>query len=140
MHPSQACCSLEPIFRLFASAHSMKNLPNRFGSAFSRIFAPVRRWCYWVYTIQNREGRQLLEEATQMREILPLLMKQRNGYRWTNDDRTRIRAQLRRMKSLSPYLIPLLMPGGFLMLPVFSWWMDRRRKLRKTKVQKAPAE
>jgi hypothetical protein len=111
----------------------------RIGATFGRWFAPIRRWYYWMYTIHHRESRQLLQEATQMRELMPLLMKQRNGYRWTKEDRAQIRSQLLRLKGLSPYLIPLLLPGGFLMLPVLSWWMDRRRQQRKaeTEAQKA---
>lgn len=120
----------------------MTTLFRRIGSAIGDAFAPVRRWFYWMYTIQNRERKQLLEEATQMRELMPLLMKQRNGYRWTKDDRTRIRAQLRRLSRMSPYLIPLLMPGGFLVLPILSWWMDRRRLKRaaEAKVERSPVE
>lgn len=78
----------------------------------------------------TRERKQLLEEATQMRDLMPLLMKQRNGYRWTPEDRKQIRAYLRRLSKLSPYLVPLLLPGGFLTLPVLAWWMDRRRLKR----------
>jgi len=120
----------------------MQNLFRRVGSTFSHWFAPVRRWFYWMYTIQNRERKQLLEEATQMRDLMPLLMKQRNGYRWTKDDRARIRSQLRRLSRMSPYLIPLLMPGGFLILPVLSWWMDRRRLKRAAdeKAARSPVE
>jgi hypothetical protein len=120
----------------------MTTLFRRIGSAINGAFAPVRRWFYWMYTIQNRERKQLLEEATQMRELMPLLMKQRNGYRWTKDDRARIRDQLRRLSRMSPYLVPLLMPGGFLILPVLSWWMDRRRLKRaaEAKGQRSPVE
>ena len=68
-----------------------------------------------------------------MRGLMPLLMKQRNGYRWTEADRLEIRAQLRRLLSLSPYLIVFLLPGGLLMLPVLAWWLDRRRQQRITR-------
>ena len=87
----------------------------------------------------TRERRQLLEEATQMRDLMPLLMKQRNGYRWTADDRKQIRTYLRRLSKLSPYLVPLLLPGGFLTLPVLAWWMDRRRLKRASDLKKAKA-
>ncbi|MDO9371834.1 MAG: hypothetical protein Q7U07_04495 [Gammaproteobacteria bacterium] len=70
----------------------------------------------------------------QTRGLLPLLMKQRNGYRWTAADRLEIRAQLRRLLALSPYLIVFLLPGGLLMLPVLAWWLDRRRQRRITNV------
>src|SRR3990172_2955473 len=30
-------------------------------------------------------------------------------------------------------LMPLLMPGGILVLPLLAWWLDRRRQNRKDK-------
>ncbi len=110
------------------------------GSLFNRLIAPPRRGFYWFYTVMTRERKQLLEEATQMRDLMPLLMKQRNGYRWTAEDRKQIRAYLRRLSKLSPYLVPLLLPGGFLTLPVLAWWMDRRRLKRASDLKKAKAE
>ena len=120
----------------------MPKVFRQLGSVFSRWFAPARRWFYWMYTVQNRERKQLLEEATQMRELMPLLMKQRNGHRWTRDERARIRAQLRRLSRMSPYLVPLLMPGGFLILPIVAWWMDRRRLKRtaEAEAERSPLE
>lgn len=109
---------------------------SRLHALFLNIYAPIRRWFYWMYTLQTRERRQLLEEVTQMRELMPLLMKQRNGYRWSKEERARIRAHLRKASNLSPYLIPLLLPGGFLLLPLFAWWMDRRRQQRKNAAPK----
>lgn len=84
--------------------------------------------------VQNRERIRLVAEMAQTRGLLPLLMKQRNGYRWTAADRLEIRAQLRRLLALSPYLIVFLLPGGLLMLPVLAWWLDRRRQRRITNV------
>lgn len=98
--------------------------------AVSQLFAPVRRWIYWIITVQNRERKQLLEEVTQMREFMPLLMKHRNGYHWTKEERKEIRRQLKRIGGLSPYLVPVLLPGGFLLLPLLAWWLDRRRQKR----------
>lgn len=112
----------------------------RVASSFDRMTAPLRRWFYWFYTVMTREKNQLLEEATQMRDLMPLIMKQRNGYKWTAEDRKQIRTKLRRLSKLSPYLIPLLLPGGFLMLPVLSWWMDRRRQKRASELQESEAE
>ncbi len=31
---------------------------------------------------------------------------------------------------LSPYLIALLLPGSVLLLPIYAWWLDRRRLKR----------
>ncbi|MDW8468141.1 MAG: hypothetical protein RML56_03090 [Burkholderiales bacterium] len=78
----------------------------------------------------ERERRFLIAEVTQIAGLMPLLMKRRNGGRWTREDRAQIVAHLRRMTQLSPYLVVLVMPGGFALLPVLAWWLDRRRRPR----------
>lgn len=65
-----------------------------------------------------------------MSGLMPLLMKQRNGYRWTREDKREIKAQLRNLALISPYLTLAVMPGGFFVLPVLAWWLDRRRQKR----------
>ena len=61
---------------------------------------------------------------------MPLLMKRRNGDRWTVAERQDLYGQLRALSHLSPYLVVLALPGSFLMLPALAWWLDRRRGLR----------
>ncbi|MGH8703050.1 MAG: hypothetical protein ACREVR_17990 [Burkholderiales bacterium] len=39
-------------------------------------------------------------------------------------------AHLRRLSSISRYLVVLAMPGGVLVLPALAWWLDRRRNRR----------
>lgn len=80
-----------------------------------------------VFAMQNRERIRLWDEMNQMRGLIPLLMKQRNGYRWTDLDRKRIKVQLRKLVDLSPYLVLFVAPGGFLVLPILVWWLDRRQ-------------
>jgi hypothetical protein len=75
-----------------------------------------------------------------MRGLLPLLMKQRNGYRWSAADRRAIREHLQALGSLSPYLILFLAPGGIFALPVLAWWLDRRRLKRAADRQNFPVE
>lgn len=53
----------------------------------------------------------------------------------TGDGRTapanaRLHAGLRRAAQLSPYLLILLVPGSIVLLPVYAWWLSRRRKRR----------
>jgi hypothetical protein len=38
-----------------------------------------------------------------------------------------LKAHLRRLSSISRYLVVLAMPGGVLLLPALAWWLDRRR-------------
>jgi len=74
---------------------------------------------------QDVQRRHLHEEIDNAKELFPLLMKQRNGGKWTPEERKLLKHSL---AGLSPYLVFLLMPGGFLLLPVVAWWMDHRRK------------
>ena len=74
-----------------------------------------------------RERRFLTDEIVQVRGLMPLLMKPRNGQRWTREDKQELRAHLRRLSSISRYLVVLALPGGILLLPALSWWLDRRR-------------
>ena len=61
---------------------------------------------------------------------MPLLMKQRNGNRWTADERRELKDHLNTLSQISPYLVALAVPGSMLMLPVLAWWLDRRRGKR----------
>lgn len=84
-----------------------------------------------VRALTDRERRHLLEECMKVKGLLPLLMKQRNKQRWTAEDRAELRVHVRRISSLSPYLVVLVMPGGFFVLPALAWWLDRRRIRRR---------
>ena len=74
-----------------------------------------------------RERRFLTDEIVQVRGVMPLLMKPRNGQRWTPEDKLELRTHLQRLSSISRYLVVLAMPGGVLLLPALAWWLDRRR-------------
>ncbi len=87
-------------------------------------------WWRQIVSSQRREARRILAELMATRGIMPLLMKARNGERWTLDDKEALLAHLRRMAHLSPYLVALLLPGSVLLLPVYAWWLDRRRLKR----------
>ena len=79
-----------------------------------------------------RERQHLTAEILHARGLMPLLMKSRNGQRWTPEEKQQIAGYLRRLSSLSPYLVVLAMPGGMLMLPALAWWLDRRRNERRS--------
>ena len=72
-------------------------------------------------------------ELSQVRGLIPILMKRRNGGQWSAEERAMLQRDLRALLNLSPYLIPLIMPGGVLMLPLLAWWLDHRRNGRKNK-------
>ena len=74
-----------------------------------------------------REQKHLIGEIVKVRGLMPLLMKQRNDQRWTREEKQELAAHLRRLSTISPYLVVLALPGSALMLPALAWWLDRRR-------------
>ena len=80
--------------------------------------------------MQETHRSLIRSELSQARGVIPLLMKHRNGEQWSKEERATLLRDLRALSNLSPYLIPLLLPGGVLMLPLLAWWMDHRRKRR----------
>ena len=99
-------------------------MPRRFGSRIGQNCIAVYRT---ARDLTEREKNHLLREVLQIRGLMPLLMKQRNRGKWTAEDRGELRVHLRRLSSLSPYLVVVVLPGSFLMLPALAWWLDRRR-------------
>jgi hypothetical protein len=89
----------------------------------------------WFNELQHKERARLLGELSQTRGFMQLLMKQRNGYHWTPEDRQAIRAQLRIIWGVSPYVVLLLAPGGMVALPLLAWWLDRRNGQRTAAVR-----
>ena len=88
-----------------------------------KALEPVRR----AFELAERERKFLLSELSQVRGLMPILMRRRNKQQWTPEELAEIRAHLKRISELSPYLVILVMPGGFAALPVLAWWLDRRR-------------
>ena len=84
-----------------------------------------------VVGAQRRERDRLLAEVVSVKTLMPLLMKQRNGERWTRQDRAALREQLRALGHLSPYLLIMVLPGSFALVPILAWWLDRRRGRRE---------
>ncbi len=82
--------------------------------------------------LTGREKRRLLSEISAVSGLMPLLMKPRNNQKWSRDDKAQLTLHLKRISALSPYLVLLLMPGGFLVLPALAWWLDRRRLRERT--------
>ncbi len=88
---------------------------------------------FWrqIFAAQRRETRRVLSELMITREMMPLLMKARNGGQWSASEKELLLSQLRRLARLSPYLVVLLLPGSVLLLPAYAWWLDRRRLKRQ---------
>jgi hypothetical protein len=91
-----------------------------------RLPSPVRR----AFELAERERKFILSELVQVKGLMPVLMKRRNKQQWSPEDIAEIRSHLQRLSKLSPYLVIIVMPGGFAMLPILAWWLDRRRNRR----------
>ena len=91
-----------------------------------RLPSPIQR----AFELAERERKFILSELVQVKGLMPVLMKRRNKQQWTPEDIAEIRAHLQRLSKLSPYLVILVMPGGFAVLPILAWWLDRRRNRR----------
>ena len=100
----------------------------------------TRRSIRVLWELQNRERERLRAEMADVRGLMHLLMKQRNGHQWTDGDRRKLRAHLRKLASLSPYMVLFVSPGGFLALPVLAWWLDRRRQKRAAQERQPATE
>ncbi|MGH8701765.1 MAG: hypothetical protein ACREVR_11410 [Burkholderiales bacterium] len=80
--------------------------------------------------LAERERRRIIAEMVQVRGLMPLLMKPRNGEKWSAEDRRELVTHLHRISALGPYVFLLVMPGGLAVLPALAWWLDRRRRPR----------
>jgi hypothetical protein len=93
--------------------------------------SPLRRGLIAMRSIEDTQRLYIRKELFRARGVIHLLIKRRNGEKWSDEERAKLLHDLRAMSHLSPYLIPLLMPGGVLLLPLVAWWMDIRHKKRK---------
>ena len=87
-------------------------------------------WFSSMMAGNTREKNRLRLEIEQIRGAIPLLMKQRNGGKWTALDRQQLGNILRSVSSVSPYLLIWVLPGSILILPFLAWHLDTRRKRR----------
>ena len=90
--------------------------------------APV--WFSSMVAGNNREKNRLRAAIEQIKGAVPLLMKQRNGGKWTAQDKQEIKNILRSLTTVSPYLLIWIVPGSMLILPFLAWHLDTRRKRR----------
>ena len=79
---------------------------------------------------QKKQARGFVADVVSLRGLMPLMMKHRNGGTWTVHEKAELLTQLRMLSRVSPYLLFLLLPGSALLLPIYAWWLDRRRQPR----------
>ena len=93
-----------------------------------KVQHPFRRFLGVI----DREKKHLRDELSRTQEMMPLLMKPRNGERWTREEKRELIGHFRRLSKMSPYIALVVIPGGLALLPLLAWWLDRRRGRRKT--------
>jgi hypothetical protein len=73
----------------------------------------------------------IINEGKYLRGFMLLLMKQRNtGVKWTVEEKTELKSNLKRLSLYVPVLIVFALPFGSLLLPVLTEILDRRDKDR----------
>ena len=73
----------------------------------------------------------ILKEATYLNGFMRLLMKRRStGEKWTKDEKTQLKVNIKHLSLYVPALFIFLLPGGSLLLPVLAEILDRRKKQR----------
>ncbi len=80
--------------------------------------------------LRRREQGRLSAELRQVPGLFALLMRPRNGVRWSVEERAVLRLQLRGLSHLGLYATFLAVPGTSLVLPLLAWWLDRRTRPR----------
>jgi len=103
----------------------MTQLPRR------KIISQLQSGWVSVRSMQETQRLYIYNELSHARGLIPILMKRRNGGQWSREERELLLRNLRALSNLGPYLIPILMPGGVMVLPLLAWWIDRRRKGRE---------
>lgn len=98
--------------------------------AVAGAFSGIRRVFKAARMLQQREKLRIREEIAQVPGLMALLMKPRNGQKWSMADRAELRAQFRRLSRLGLYLATAVIPGTSLTLPLLAWWLDRRHGKR----------
>ena len=92
-------------------------------------------FCSFVAS-NTREKRRFRDELVQIKGAWPLLMKQRNGGKWTPEDKVELKTMVRSASSVSPYLFIWAVPGSMLLLPFLAWFLDKQRKRKATRANK----
>lgn len=74
--------------------------------------------------------RSALAGLAEVRDLVRVLMKPRNGQPWTPEDQAFLRTELRALARWTPAFFLFLLPGSLLLLPAYVWLLDRRRGRR----------
>jgi len=82
------------------------------------------RWACFMAPVQ-RERERVRAEMAGIPGLIRLLMTHRGGVHWKTEERRRLVQEVRKVVALAPYLVALVVPGSFILVPVVAWWRDR---------------
>lgn len=88
----------------------------------------------WLARTVGRWRAASLAVLAEVEGLVRVLMKPRNGQPWSPEEKEFLRSELRSLARLAPALILFMVPGSFVLLPAYAWFLDRRRGLRPTSV------
>ena len=106
------------------------------GNSTAMFQAKMKRAPVWFCSFlagNSREKLRLRDELALMKGAWPLLMKQRNGGKWTPEEKAQLKSMIRSASSVSHYLFIWALPGSVVLLPFLAWYLDRQRKSRARK-------
>ena len=135
MAPSELSKTTADAATSMAEPHAFD--PNQTVSYQSRM-KRAPRWFGSFLASNSREKNRMREELGKIKGAIPLLMKPRNGSKWTTEDRQELKGMLRSASAVYPYLIIWALPGSILLLPFLAWHLDARRKDRERKAASGP--
>jgi len=73
----------------------------------------------------------LLGEILEVRGLMRLLMKRRNGRSpWTPEEKAQLTGHLKQISKTVPVVVLFCLPGGSLFLPLLAFLADRRKTRR----------
>ena len=77
----------------------------------------------------SRWKRRARHELSQVRDLVRVLFKPRNGEPWTPADRIFLRAELRVLAGRwAPGFFLFLLPGGLVLAPLYALLLDQRKR------------
>lgn len=84
-------------------------------------------WFHSILASNKRETRRFRDELVRIKGAWPLLMKERRGGKWTDEDKAQLKQMVRSASAVSPYLFVWAIPGSMALLPFLAWYLDRQR-------------
>lgn len=97
-------------------------------------------WLHAMLASNKRESRRFRDELVRIKGAWPLLMKERRGGKWTDEDKARLKEMVRSASAVSPYLFVWAIPGSMALLPFLAWCLDRQRIRARKRAAARPPE